>query len=536
MIKENKKITTIPVKKAANILRGSMDTSEYKGILLPLVFYKYLSDKQLTQVNEITENPSNNLKESQNAFEILCKVDESKKIILKRLKESLGYSIHPEFTFTTHVKAIEENKFQAENLSLSLKHVEEYNPIFRGIFSDENWFTRKIGHTSESNDKLLSEIIYILSSLGNMNDYSQKELGDFFEELVAFVASVTGKKSGEFFSPPSTNKLMAKLTLQGSEKQSEISAYDPTMGSGSLLLSVQKYSKSLQDITFYGQEINISTLNLARMNMFFHGVPIEKQHLYSGDSLAGNWPDEGHTKFDTVLMNPPYSLRWGAEDTYINDPRFKDYGALAPKSKADYAFLLHGYHHLKENGTMVILLPHGVLFRGGSEGKIRQTLLEIGAIDCVIGLPGNLMYGTTIPTVAIVLKKNRSNKDVLFIDASQEFEKDGFQVTLTDKHINKIIETYKNRKSKNKYAYVAPLKEIEKNDYNLNIPRYINTFEEKEVSLDELSDSIKDTQQELNQVEKELLSVLQNLKLGNQKNNKNLTDFIEHFINSNNKG
>lgn len=526
---------TLTVKKAANILRGFMDASEYKGILLPLVFYKYLSDRILAQVNQITENPSGNLKESQNAFEILCKVDESKKIISEKLNDNLGYFIHPKFTFTAHIKAIEESKFQAENLALSLKHVEENNPVFRRIFSDEDLFTKKIGHTSESNDKLFSEILYILSSLGNMTDYSQKEVGDFFEELVAFVASETGKKSGEFFSPQSTNKLMAKITLQKSEKQSEISAYDPTMGSGSLLLSVQKYSKPLQDITFYGQEINVATLNLARMNMFFHGVPIQKQHLHLGDSLAENWPEEGHNKFDIVLMNPPYSLRWGAEDTYINDPRFKDYGALAPKSKADYAFLLHGYHHLNENGTMVILLPHGVLFRGGSEGKIRQTLIEIGAIDCVIGLPGNLMYGTTIPTVAIVLKKNRSNKDVLFIDASQEFEKDGFQVTLTDKHIDKIVETYKNRKSKNKYAYVAPLKEIEKNDYNLNIPRYINTFEEEKVSLDELSNSIKDTQQELNQVEKELLSILQNLESGNQKNNKNLTDFIDHLTNSNNK-
>ena len=535
MTTENNKITTAMVKKAANILRGSIDASEYKGILLPLVFYKYLSDRLLTQVNEITDNRSNNLRESQNVFDILCKVYESKKIILKRLNDDLGYSIHPEFTFTAHIKAIEESKFQAENLGLSFKHVEENNPVFRGIFSDEGLFTKKIGHTSESNDKLIAEILLAISSLRNMTDYSQRELGDFFEELIAFVASVTGKKSVEFFSPQSTNKLMAKIALQESEKKSEVSVYDPTIGSGTLLLSVQKYSKTNKDITFYGQEINVSTFNLARMNMFFHGVSNKKQHLSLGDTLAENWPEEGQTEFDIVLMNPPYSQRWGAEYTYTSDPRFKNYGSLAPKSKADYAFLLHGYHHLNENGTMVILLPHGVLFRGGSEGRIRQTLLEMGAIDCIIGLPGNLMYGTTIPTVAIVLKKKRSNKDVLFIDASQEFKKDGFQVTLADKHIDKIVETYKNRKTKNKYAYVALLKEIVKNDYNLNIPRYINTFEEEEVPLDELSNSIKNTQKELNQVEKELLAVLQSLETENERNNKNLTDFIEHLIDSNNK-
>lgn len=525
MNKENKTIMAIPVKKAANILRGSIDASEYQGILLPLVFYKYLSDRQLTQVNEITGNTSKNLRESQNAFEILCKVEESKEIILKRLNDNLGYSIHSEFTFMAHIKAIEESKFQTENLSLSLRHIEENNPVFNGIFSDGYLFTKKTDHKFEPNDKLFSEILYTLSSMGNMTDYSQKELGDFFEELIAFVASATGKKAGEFFSPQSTNKLMATIALQRSEKLSEISAYDPTMGSGSLLLSVQKYSKAPRDITFYGQEINVSTFNLARMNMFFHGVPIQKQHLNLGDTLAKNWPDKGQNEFDIVLMNPPYSLRWGAEDTYMKDPRFKDYGALAPKSKADYAFLLHGYHHLNENGTMVILLPHGVLFRGGSEGKIRQTLLEMGAIDCVIGLPGNLMYGTTIPTVAIVLKKNRSNKDVLFIDASQEFEKEGFQVTLTDRHIDKIVETYKNRKSKNKYAYVAPLKEIMKNDYNLNIPRYINTFEEESLSIKDIENSLKNIEKELGIVDEELKVALKKFQVGSE-----IKESFENFI------
>lgn len=508
MNKEKKINMNISVKKAADILRGSIDSSEYKEILLPLVFYKYLSDVQLTHVIEITGKTANSLKEAQNSFEILCKDDDTEKIILKKIKDTLGYTVNSEFTFMAQIQAIDEQRFQTENLSCSLKHIEEYNDIFDGIFEDTDLLSKKFGHTLESNNKFFSEILYALSSMGNMTEYSRKELGDFFEETIASTASASGRKSGDFFSPQSTNKVMAKIAILGSEKKSGLSVYDPTMGSGSLLLSTQKFFRDPHSITFYGQEINASTFNLARMNMFFHGVPIQNQHLNLGDTLGKDWPKENQTKFDTVLMIPPFSLKWVPEDVYLDDPRFKDYGVLAPKSKADYTFLLHGYHHLNEAGTMVIILPHGVLFRGGSEGQIRQSLLEKGAIDCVIGLPSNLMYGTSIPTVAIVLKKTRSNKDVLFIDASQEFEKDGYQVTLTDKHINKIVETYKNRNSKSKYAYIASLKEIMENDYNLNIPRYINTFEEEELSIKDIENNFKNIAKELEIVNGELKSAL----------------------------
>ncbi|HHX8872307.1 TPA: N-6 DNA methylase, partial [Enterococcus faecium] len=211
-----------------------------------------------------------------------------------------------------------------------------------------------------------------------------------------------------------------------------------------------------------------------------HGVPIANQHLHNADTLDQDWPTEEPTNFDGVLMNPPYSAKWSADKGFLDDPRFSAYGVLAPKSKADFAFLLHGYYHLKDTGVMAIVLPHGVLFRGGAEGKIRKALLENGAIDTVIGLPANIFFNTSIPTTVIILKKDRAKKDVLFIDASQDFEKIKTQNTLRDYHIDAILEAYKTRTIKDKYAYVAEFDEIVENDYNLNIPRYVDTFEEEE--------------------------------------------------------
>src|SRR5699024_1189382 len=228
------------------------------------------------------------------------------------------------------------------------------------------------------------------------------------------------------------------------------------------------------------------------MNFLLHDVPIARQTLHNGDTLAKDWPDDPEeNQFDAVVMNPPYSLKnWNKSELKVSDPPIEIDGVLPQNTKGNYPFIIHGYHHLKEDGTMVILLPHGVLFRGAAEGTIRQKLLEKGAIDAVIGLPSNLLHNTGIPTVVIVLKKNRTNKDVLFIDASNEFDKHGYQVTLNDKHVEKIIETYKERKSKDKYAYLASFEEIVENNFNLNIPRYVDTFEKEEVSLKDISDSL----------------------------------------------
>lgn len=284
------------------------------------------------------------------------------------------------------------------------------------------------------------------------------------------------------------------------------------MGSGSLLLNAKKYAKYSQYIKYYGQELNTSTYNLARMNMFLHGIPAENQNLRNGDTLDGDWPTDEETDFNMVLMNPPYSAKWTAAAGFLQDERFSDYGVLAPKSKADYAFLLHGLYHLKNNGTMAIVLPHGVLFRGAAEGKIREKLLRSGNIYAVIGLPANLFYNTSIPTCIIVLKKHRDGRDVLFIDASKKFDKGKKQNEMTDVHINEVMELYSKRETVEKESFLASFEEIEKNDFNLNIPRYVDNFEkEEEIDLNDLLSEMKKTDDELEKTQGEFLALLRDL-------------------------
>lgn len=325
---------------------------------------------------------------------------------------------------------------------------------------------------------------------------------------------------------------MTKIILHGKENQKGFSVYDPTMGSGSLLLNVKKFSNEPGTISYYGQELNTSTYNLARMNMILHGVDTANQHLNNADTLDQDWPTDEPTNFDGVLMNPPYSAKWNADKGFLDDPRFSPYGVLAPKSKADFAFLLHGLYHLKDSGVMTIVLPHGVLFRGGTEGKIRKILLDNGFIDTVIGLPANIFFNTSIPTAVIILKKNRSKKDVLFIDASREFEKGKNQNLLKDEHINKMLETYIKRPDEGveKYAYLATFDEITQNDYNLNIPRYVDTFEvEEEVSLIELAAEMKKIQKEFHQAERNLLSMLEELEGNTEDASKELKCLMNVF-------
>lgn len=278
---------------------------------------------------------------------------------------------------------------------------------------------------------------------------------------------------------------------------------------------------------YFGQEINNSTYNLARMNMILHNVPIENQFLRNADTLDEDWPVDEPTNFDGVMMNPPYSAKWPSSDGFLEQPRFAPYGVLAPKSYADYAFLQHGFHHLKNDGVMAIVLPHGPLFRGGREGTIRKTLLEIGAIDTVIGLPSDVFFNTGIPTIIMVLKKNRDNRKVFFIDASEEFERIGTQNILNDEHLEKIINAYINKEEIDKFSYLAEFEEIEENDFNLNIPRYVDTFEEEEeIPLPEVSTNLNETKSELREVEEELLEMLNSLQGTNPEADKELQEFI----------
>ena len=275
------------------------------------------------------------------------------------------------------------------------------------------------------------------------------------------------------------------------------------------------------------QEINASTFNLARMNMMLHGVPIENQKLHIGDTLDKDWPSDEPTDFDGVLMNSPYSQKWSGDAGFLQDPRFSSYGVLAPKSKADFAFLLHGFYHLKHTGIMAIVLPHGVLFRGNAEQKIRKHLLEEGAIDTIIGLPANIFYNTSIPTTVIILKKNCTTKDVFFIDASKEFDKGKNQNVMTDEHIAKILAAYQDRQDIDKFAHLANFDEIVENDYNLNIPRYVDTFEEEPViPLPDLADQLADTDKQIAETTAKLESMLTQLVGTNPDAQNELADFL----------
>ena len=337
-------------------------------------------------------------------------------------------------------------------------------------------------------------------------------LGNAYEYLIGQFASETGKKAGEFYTPQAVSKILTKIAISGQKDKRGLSVYDPCMGSGSLLLNAKRYASEPGYIQYYGQELNTSTYNLARMNMFLHGIAADNQNLHNGDTLDGDWPTGEETEFDMVLMNPPYSAKWSAAAGFLQDERFSDYGVLAPKSKADYAFLLHGLYHLKNNGTMAIVLPHGVLFRGAAEGKIREKLLRSGNIYAVIGLPANLFYNTSIPTCIIVLKKHRDGRDVLFIDASRKFNKGKKQNEMTDEHIHEVLELYTRRETVEKESFLASFEDIENNDFNLNIPRYVDNFEKEEpIDLNALLSDMKKTDQELEQVQGEFLSLLKEL-------------------------
>lgn len=514
---------------SADILRSKMDANEYKSYLLGLIFYKYLSDKMLIHAASLLEEPTTDLEVAQKVYAEAYRDEDVKDDLLGELQYDFSYTLEPNLTFTALVQAIHKGLFQLEDLAQGFRNIEQSSETFENLFEDVDLYSKKLGSTPQKQNQTIAEVMKELSVL-NIAGHDGDMLGDAYEYLIGQFASDSGKKAGEFYTPQAISTLMTKIILSGKENQKGFSVYDPTMGSGSLLLNVKKYSNEAGTISYFGQELNTSTYNLARMNMILHGVDTANQHLNNADTLDQDWPTDEPTNFDGVLMNPPYSAKWTAEKGFLDDPRFSMYGVLAPKSKADFAFLLHGFYHLKDSGVMAIVLPHGVLFRGNTEGKIRKILLDNGAIDTVIGLPPNIFFNTTIPTTVIILKKNRSTKDVLFIDASEEFEKGKNQNVLKDKHIDKILETYIQRKNIEKYAYVASFDEIIENDYNLNIPRYVDTFEEEEeISLVELSDAIHQTQQELQQAEQNLLAMLNELEGTNENSNKEFQQFIQAF-------
>ena len=372
---------------------------------------------------------------------------------------------------------------------------------FENLFDDVDLQSSKLGRKVSDKNKLIGQIIKHLSEIDFELENDENDiLGDAYEYLISQFASDAGKKAGEFYTPQEVSKILAKLVTVGKNRLKSV--YDPTCGSGSLLLRV---SKEVRVTDFYGQELNQTTYNLARMNMILHDVNFNDFDIRQGDSLEEPlFIDE---RFEAIVANPPFSAKWSSDKKFLDDERFSAAGKLPPKSKADYAFVEHMIYHLDENGTMAIVLPHGVLFRGAAEGTIRKFLVdERNYLDAVIGLPANLFYGTSIPTCVLVFKKCREeNDDILFIDASQEFEKVKNQNKLRESDIDKIVNTYINREEIDKYSHRASLEEIKENDFNLNIPRYVDTFEEEEpVDLDEVCKELEKISEEMNEVDAEI--------------------------------
>lgn len=497
---------------SADILRSKMDANEYKSYLLGLIFYKYLSDKMLLKASDLLEKETDDLNQAQKNYEEAYNDKELHADLIEAIQEDISYIIEPKLTFTALVSDIHKGKFQLEDLAQGFRDIEQSSEVFENLFEDVDLYSKKLGATPQKQNQSISDV---MKELANLNIAHEGDvLGDAYEYLIGQFASDSGKKAGEFYTPQPVSELMTRIVLYGKENQKGFTVYDPTMGSGSLLLNVKKYSNEKGTISYFGQELNTSTYNLARMNMILHGVDVANQHLHNADTLDQDWPTEEPTNFDAVLMNPPYSAKWSADKGFLMDPRFSMYGVLAPQSKADFAFLLHGFYHLKDSGVMAIVLPHGVLFRGNAEGTIRKILLETGAIDTVIGLPANIFFNTSIPTTIIVLKKNRRTRDVLFIDASKEYEKGKNQNILASEHIDKILKTYIKRENVDRYAHLASFDEIKENDYNLNIPRYVDTFEEEEqIDIVALGKELATLNDEIKQAEQAFLNMLDDLEI-----------------------
>jgi type I restriction-modification system, M subunit len=515
----------------ADVLRGKMDANEYKTYLLGLVFYKYLSDTYLAKAYDLLNDESpESLDEAQAQYEEAVKSEDAEDF-LAELRSSMHYTLEPDMTYISILRDAQNNRFNREKLQAAFNRIQESDELFNGLFADVDLYSNRLGTGDQKQSATIAEVIKVLDG-ADLIHAEGDVLGNAYEYLIGQFASETGKKAGEFYTPHGPAQILCRIAMSGQEDKKGLQVYDPCMGSASLMLSCKNYSKEPDYIKYYGQELMPSTYNLARMNMFLHRVLPENQHLRNGDTLDADWPTDEETEFDVVTMNPPYSAKWSADEGFKQDERFMDYGGkLAPKSKADYAFLLHGFYHLKQSGTMAIVLPHGVLFRGASEGEIRRILLENGSIYAVIGLPANMFYNTSIPTCIIVLKKHREGRDVLFVDASNLFEKEKKQNVMNKEHIDRVIKLYNDRKTVDKLSFLASYEDIEKNDFNLNIPRYIDTSEEEEeIDIRELSESFRDINREIKESNEALLQMFGELTYSSQDTKEAVEEFVKVFL------
>lgn len=503
----------------ADQLRGAMNADDFRDYMLSFLFLRYLSDHyEAAARKELgADYPAAPTEEMQKAgvFTPLqiwygqnpADVPEFEKLLRKRVH----YVIQPNYLWG-HIAELarttsETNQELLNTLGDGFKYIENesFDRAFQGLFSEINLYSEKLGRTyKERNAKLATIIQRIAEGISKFPD-DIDVLGDAYEYLIGQFAAGSGKKAGEFYTPQLVSNILSDIVVLDSQnpaagkRQKLERVLDITCGSGSLLLNVRKHmTKQGGSIgKIYGQESNITTYNLARMNMLLHGVKDTEFDIHHGDSLLNDWDmlnelnPAKKTEFDAIVANPPFSYRWEPTDTLAQDFRFKGYG-LAPKSAADFAFLLHGFHFLSSEGTMAIILPHGVLFRGGAEASIRRKLLLDGNIDTVIGLPANLFFSTGIPVCILVLKKCKKFDDVLFINASEHFEKGKRQNFLRKEDIAKIVDTYRERPEKvERYARRVSMEEILGHDFNLNISRYVSTAtDEEEIKLDEVHKSL----------------------------------------------
>lgn len=502
----------------ANTLRGKMNADEFRDYILGFIFYKYLAEKMEIYANGILKTDGIKYKSitetTKNGAEYIDAIREE-------ALETLGYFLKPNELFSEVAKRgnsdVEgQSNFIIEDLQKILINIQlstmgtESEDDFDNLFEDMDLNSTKLGKSPEARNEIIAKVLSHLDKIDfKLEDTELDVLGDAYEYLIGQFASGAGKKAGEFYTPQEVSMVLAKLVTTGKNKLKSV--YDPTCGSGSLLLRVAKEVKEVSD--FYGQEMNRTTYNLARMNMILHGVHYRKFDIKQEDTLEH--PQHIGLQFEAIVANPPFSAQWSANPLFTSDDRFSQYGKLAPGSKADFAFVQHMVHHLADNGTMALVLPHGALFRGGAEQHIRKYLIEDrNYLDAVIGLPANLFYGTPIPTCIMVFKKCRENpNEVLFINASEHFER-GTQNMLRQSDIDRIIDTYRERKVIDRYSHLATLQEIDNNEYNLNIPRYVNTFEEQDnVDIPIVSKKLKELEKEMSATDEALLSFCNELNI-----------------------
>ena len=526
----------------ADNLRGAMNADSFRDYMLSFLFLRYLSanyeesaKKELGSdyPDETPKDVMDNLKVS-NPLEIWYNENEEDvSEFEKQMRRKVHYVIKPEHLWSN---ITELARTQSHDLLITLEEGfryienESFDNSFQGLFSEINLNSEKLGRTPADRNKKLCTIIQKISEGIAEFSTDTDTLGDAYEYLIGQFAAGSGKKAGEFYTPQEISTILSKIVTLDSQdpstgpKQKLDKVLDFACGSGSLLLNVRTQLKEQTKDKgtigkIYGQENNITTYNLARMNMLLHGMKDTEFEIYHGDTLKNQWDilnemnPSKKTEFDAIVANPPFSLRWEPNEAMGEDFRFKSYG-LAPKSAADFAFLLHGFHFLAKEGTMAIILPHGVLFRGGAEERIRTKLLKDNHIDTVIGLPSNLFYSTGIPVCILVLKKCKKEDDVLFINASEHFVKGKRQNTLNKDNIKNIVETYKYRQESERYSRKVSMEEIEKNGYNLNISRYVSTAEDEiEIDLDKVNERLTSINERIETKTKEHNEYLKELKL-----------------------